>query len=154
MTDKPAILATTKTFRTLADGGVSITFEVSPGDAAEAFKLFGMNGSKVGIAPITAEAARSETQRQFAEPDEKVERRFFNSMKPSQQAFILCREGDFWRFIHHHMGYEEPDGEDGARECLCNWFGISTRAQLDDMQYTSKWARLEAEFYAWKHGRR
>jgi hypothetical protein len=62
--DKPnAILGTTATVRTMADGGMKITIDISPPDMKRAFELFGMSGTNVAIARVTQVVAQSHAQR-------------------------------------------------------------------------------------------
>lgn len=168
--DKPVVLATTKTFRTLADGGVSITFDIPPKEAARAFALFGLTGTNVGIAPITPEAARQEVQREYiaAEDIEKHEfvqpvpkpenRQFFTSLRPSAQAALLCKQPEFWKFlggrnlggmVAHFVG-DEADAISAVR-LLCR---VQSRAELDhNPEKRAYWVQLEAEYWAESHGR-
>lgn len=58
-----AILGTTATVRTMADGGMKITIDISPPDMKRAFELFGMSGTNIALARVTQVAAQSHTQR-------------------------------------------------------------------------------------------
>lgn len=55
---KPAaVLGSVHTMRTRVDGSLSITVEIQPKDAKEAFAAFGAPGTPVALARITNEAA-------------------------------------------------------------------------------------------------
>lgn len=152
MTDE-AILATTKSFRTLADGGVSITFDIDPKDAANAFRLFGITGSKVGIAAITAEAARKSVQKSAAE-EKMTGRQSFTELRPSAQAAIRGGDPDFRRFLREN-GHPNVRSEDTAADEIRRICRVGSRSELDtDSVAASQWRGLEASYYAWTHGRR
>lgn len=164
MTDKPpVVLATTKSLRTTVDGGMTVTFEIAPQDAAEAFRLFGLTGTNVGIAPITAEAAQKATRESFfiedlpGEPVDEVKkgRRAFTELSRAQQAGIRCNEPEFWKFLMDMYRFSGCSTPEGAAQCVRKICAVTSRSLFDENEDAARdWDQLEAQYYAWAHGRR
>lgn len=161
-----AILATTKSLRTTVDGTLVVSFEIAPQDAPAAFTAFGLTGTNVGIAPITGDAARDATVRaastvseepfKRSEQEEPEPRTSFLQLKRTAQCAIRCKEPMFWRFLNTH--YDMPfdvDGEEIAIEAVRNLCVVISRSEFNtDERAASNWDDMEAEYYAWAHGRR
>ena len=82
-----------------------------------------------------------------AQPKEP-ERRSFNQLKPSQQAGILCGQGDFRTFVLERGAHFEPQSPEDAVRCLCE---VTSRAELDtNSMAATLWQSLRSEFEVWK----
>lgn len=49
---------------------------------------------------------------------------------PSQLAFLLCQDSQFWHWVNEHS-FAHIDSEETARAHILNTCGISSRAKLD-----------------------
>jgi hypothetical protein len=58
-----AVMGTTRTIRTLVDGGMTISIDIAPPDMETAFRLFGRPGTNVAMARVTQVAAQSQAQK-------------------------------------------------------------------------------------------
>jgi hypothetical protein len=64
--------------------------------------------------------------------------------KPSQIAFLLCQDQQFWHFLNERS-FTVIDSEAQAREYVLEGCGITSRSQLDTMPAAR--AAWEAVFY-------
>lgn len=48
----------------------------------------------------------------------------------AQQAFILCRDPEFWNWAQSRS-FDHIDNESAARAYICNMLGIKSRSELD-----------------------
>lgn len=151
-----AILATTKSLRTTVDGTLVVSFEIAPQDAPAAFVAFGLTGTNVGIAPITDDAARDATVRAASTVSEEPIKptTAFTDLKRTAQAAIRCAEADFRGFLAGKCHCVIPTSESAAEavRVLCN---VASRSEFNtEPGAAGRWDALEAEYYAWQHGRR
>lgn len=51
----------------------------------------------------------------------------------SQQAFILCRDSDFWTWAQSRS-FDNIDNEAAARNYICSTLGIQSRSEIDSNQ--------------------
>lgn len=49
---------------------------------------------------------------------------------PSQMAFLLCQDPNFWEFLDERS-FAKIDSEDAARAHICEGCGIKSRGELD-----------------------
>jgi len=159
MTD--VVLATTKTMRTLADGGMTVTLDIAPQHFEEAFRLFGRAGSTVGVAAITTEAARKATVEAASDVAHRVRDDEINeAAKPelrTKRCAVLCGQSDFWAFLERQAGVAigGVENADDAAEAVRYLCGVPSRAYFNrDEEAGKRWDALEAEYLAWAHGRR
>lgn len=87
------IEATSRTVKTMADGTLRLTVDISPIHAQQAFLLFGMPDAPVVLARLTQEAAKQSAQVTMIE-SEKPKGGFL-----SQWLALRCKQTDFWRFL-------------------------------------------------------
>jgi hypothetical protein len=75
-----------------------------------------------------------------------------NKHKLSQQAAMLCDDKRFWKFLAHKwewMSFNISSVE-LARDALCEWCNINSRAELDtNPDAAARWRNLKAEYEAW-----
>ncbi|WP_020409838.1 hypothetical protein [Hahella ganghwensis] len=85
MTEENIIPFVSRSVKTMADGTLRISVDVEPGDAQDAFKLFGVPGAAGAMVRLTDAAAQSQMQQ-----------RMIDSAKPfGQQAKILYQSSFF-----------------------------------------------------------
>ena len=87
------IQATSRTVKTMADGTLRLTVDISPIHAQNAFTLFGMPDAPVVLARLTQEAAQTQAQNETIEAD-KPKGGFL-----SQWLAMRCNEPQFWEFV-------------------------------------------------------
>lgn len=166
MSEHAAILATTRSLRTTVDGTLVVSFEVAPPDAPKAFAAFGLTGTNVAIAAISKEAAQAATVRASTPnseaPIKRSEQRgqtrlSFLGLPKAQQAGICCADPLFWQFLmdRDRSARLSVMTENDAADYVRSWCGVQSRSELNTSPMAAKaWDALEAEYYAWKHGRR
>lgn len=124
------IQATSRTVKTMADGTLRLTVDISPIHAQNAFTLFGMPDAPVVLARLTQEAAQTQAQNETIEED-KPKGGFL-----SQWLAKRCKEKSFWEFLDNyheakdwHGGVEcEADAESVSKELL----GITSKTEIDN----------------------
>lgn len=157
MTD--VVLASTKTLRTLADGGMTVTLDIAPEHFEAAFRLFGKAGSVVGVAAITGDAARAATI-QAAVKKAPAETGDFETFTRAKQAGILCDKDAFMAFLtdhfKDHLGGIPVVDTDGAANVVRWHCKVISRRDLDDPHGDKGllWDGLRNEYWAWQHGMR
>jgi hypothetical protein len=73
-----------------------------------------------------------------------------NKHKLSQQAAMMCDDKRFWKFLEHHGARLSVSSEYLAREAVCKWCDIESRAELDtNPEAAARWRNLRAEYEAW-----
>jgi hypothetical protein len=102
-----AIEAVSRTVKTMSDGTLRLTVDISPIHAQAAFKLFGSPDVPMALARLTVEASK---QRAQAETIEDKPRGGFLS----QWLAMRCNEPEFWSFLDTH---HEAKGWYGGIEC-------------------------------------
>jgi hypothetical protein len=90
------IQATSRQVKTMADGTLRLTVDISPMDAQKAFALFGMPDAPVVLARLTQQAAMQQAQDEVIEQDAK-------GGFLSQWLAMRCNEPEFWRFIENKL---------------------------------------------------
>ena len=112
----------------------------------------------VAVALLKADAAPVEQTKPVNDDDGEVRRsaeerrdqpqRKWSSMKPSQQAGMLCADPLFLRFIIE----EHEDGATDPAEWVRWHCEVKSRLDLDINGYSAgKWNRLAADFFRWKN---
>lgn len=160
MTDKPVVLANTKTMRTLADGSMSVTFEVAPEHCHSAFTLFGMPGTHVAIAAIELPAdRRGLNMPSRPEPDDPTDaetptdRTTFTKLPRKTQAGMRCNEPAFWRYLERRFQVGQIVDKDGAAHVVRWHCVVTSRRELDEKPGAGVlWDNLEAAYWADTHG--
>lgn len=89
------IQATSKNVRTLVDGTLRLTVDISPHQALSAFQLFGMPDAPVVLARLMPGAALEHAQNEMIEEDAKEAKGGFLS----QWLAMRCNEVDFQVFV-------------------------------------------------------
>lgn len=125
-----AISAITRTFKSMADGSLRFTIEVSPQDAKQAFDILGTPDVAIAIARLTQESTIEQAQK------ETIGEQKGGFL--SQWLAIRCTEQSFWDFIEHEI--HELDGDhncdiDSAGKCdvaVKELLQIQSKKELDN----------------------
>jgi hypothetical protein len=86
-----AIEAVSRTVKTMADGTLRLTLDISPVHAQDAFILFGAPDVPVALARLTQEAATASAQQETIQEDK--------GGYLSQWLALRCNEPEFWAFV-------------------------------------------------------
>ena len=128
-----AIEAVTRTCKTMSDGTLRLTVDISPIHAQDAFKLFGMPDVPMAIARLNQEAAKQSAQ------DEMINHIVDDNemVKPkggqlAKLAGIWCSELNFWDWLNDSgigISIESPTDAKLAVYEVCD---IPSRSELDN----------------------
>ena len=103
-----AIEAVSRTVKTMSDGTLRLTVDISPIHAQDAFKLFGSPDVPMALARLTIEASKERAQAEMVEDKQK-------GGHLSQLLAMWCQQEDFWKFLDAH--HEAKDWFGGV-ECF------------------------------------
>lgn len=121
------IQATSRTVKTMADGTLRLTVDISPMYAQNAFTLFGMPDAPVVLARLTQEAAMQEAQKETIEADKPKERLSGLAML----AVEWCKEPNFWEWANELNGMKFVKSESQAKDFITTVCGIESRKELN-----------------------
>ncbi len=126
-----AVMASTTTVRTMADGSLRISLDIEPRHARDAFNLFGAPGTPVALARMTPEAATAEARKEFQQPAAPT----VKGGALCKLAAIWCNDPEFHAFLTATMrwaaGYSEPVTPEVAARIIRETCGVESRAELD-----------------------
>ena len=88
-----AIEAVTRTCKTMSDGTLRLTVDISPIHAQDAFKLFGMPDVPMAIARLTQDAAKQSAQAETIEADKP------KGGQLAKLAGMWCALLSFWNWV-------------------------------------------------------
>lgn len=80
------------------------------------------------------------------------ERRSFDELRPSQQAGILCGQGDFQAFLKELYSTKTAAFTEGdAAACVRDFCDVRSRGELSTNETAARqWHTLRTDFEAWK----
>lgn len=134
MTAPAAILASSVSIRSLADGTLRLSVDIEPNDAQAAFALFGKPGSPVAIARVTNSAAVEHDRRQQATAPDPLPPHKMPAPLSSRVA-MTCAEKSFAPFLRSF----DPDGfgaveASGCKEPVAQYVreycGVTSRSDI------------------------
>jgi hypothetical protein len=165
------VLATTTSESSKAGKTRKVTFQI-PADGPNPFE--GMGGERIHLVVVrlnndetpakglsSTKVIEHLTAGEHLEKGDVVvrhpghERKGFLELKRSAQAVLRCKETRFWEFLDDYSGLglavvNEALAADAVR-MIC---GVDSRSELNTRSEPgTAWDRLEAEYYAWIHGR-
>jgi len=86
----------------------------------------------------------------LADNEEPMDRQDFAGSQAVKVAGIICRDRQFWDFLHEH-GYLFERSEEAAKDWLCVYLNIESRADIKtNTKARAMFERLNEEFKAWK----
>lgn len=126
--DQAALMASTTTAKTMADGTLRVTVDFLPKDAKQAFALFGSPGTDVALALLTKSAAVAATAPQAVESKAPIG-------PLCKLAVQFCSDIAFQQWFDT-SGYP-CDSEDDAKAHMLSICGITSRRELDTNSYAA-----------------
>jgi len=157
-----AVPASTVSLKTMADGTLRISFDVEPGQAQDAFKLFAAPGTQVAIAALKDGS--------FLEQSKEVDRGLNIGLgatiniaepKPREQlgdacyrTVLWCNEPSFWNFVNGAIFTNDADvlfvdSVVTAADAVKNICKVYSRKELDtDPEANKTWHREIRQPYA------
>jgi hypothetical protein len=124
-----AIVATSYTYRSLADGTLAVTLHIEPQDVAAYLELCRMPGTPLALARLVQEH----------EKRPEVPRETGKTQKASVIAFELCKNREFWGWINKYYDGGNELGfavatELAAANFIKEYLQIVSRKDLDTHQ--------------------
>lgn len=134
MTDRCILQADFSSFRPVSGRRVlQLVFEIAIENGEEALKMLGMPipGEHRWCAIALLDLSKPKTEAQVSEANASPKK--WAEYKPSQQAYLICRDPDFWR-------YAGVKDEASAAEWLCSQLRMESRSELDgDIHLEARW---------------
>jgi hypothetical protein len=146
-----AIEAVSRNVKTMADGTLRLTVDISPVHAQDAFSMFGMPDVPLALARLNIQASQAIAQQETISAD-KPKGGFL-----SQWLALRCTEPAFWEFVytkshcpHLISNFEECDAE------VKLFLGIQSKKELEnDKEAESRFHKMIRLPYAeWLMGKR
>lgn len=133
-----AIEAVSRSVKTLADGTLRLSVDISPIHAQDAFKLFGSPDVPMALARLTVEASKERAQAEMVEDKPK-------GGYLSQWLAMRCNEPEFWEFVDNkfYNGAGLVDNFDFCDEIVKGWLQIASKTELDNNENAA--ARFHSE---------
>lgn len=119
-----AIEAVTRNVKTLADGTMRLSVDISPIHAQEAFKLFGMPDVPLALARLHIQATQAIAQAETIQKAPPITGLAF-------LAIQWCKQPQFWDFLNDHVALTTVLNEQDAKDLVCLECGIDSRKELN-----------------------
>jgi hypothetical protein len=144
-----AIEAVSRNVKTMADGTLRLTVDISPVHAQDAFSMFGMPDVPLALARLNIQASTSIAQQETIEAD-KPKGGFL-----SQWLALRCKEPAFWEFIAK-KSFGPVGSEDECNATVKLFLEIESKAEIDnDKMAEERFHKMIRLPYAeWLMGRR
>lgn len=128
------IQATSRQVKTMVDGTLRLTVDISPLNAQAAFALFGMPDAPVVLARLTQEAALQNAQTETI-LEAEIKGGFL-----SQWLAVRCQEPNFWRFIEYCRGIKSGciNSIQSCDKELKNYLDIESKKEIDNDEEIKK----------------
>lgn len=121
-----AIEAVSRTVKTMSDGTLRLTVDISPIHAQDAFKLFGSPDVPMALARLNLEASKQRAQAETIE--DKPKGGFL-----SQWLAMRCNEPEFWEFVQAHSYCpHEVNSFDSCDKEIKLYLGIKSKSEIDN----------------------
>lgn len=121
-----AIEAISRTVKTMADGTLRLTVDISPIHAQDAFSLFGMPDVPLALARLNIQASQAIAQQETIAKEPK---------EPLTGLALLavqwCQEPKFWEWINSTHSDYEVDKDSIAKNFILNQCEIESRKELN-----------------------
>jgi hypothetical protein len=139
------IEATSRTVKTMADGTLRLTVDISPVHARDAFVLFGTPDAPVVLARLNQEAAKTSAQKEIIEQDKGG---FL-----SQWLAMRCGEHEFWEFMESAMNIDITSKENCDYD-VKRYLRISSKKEIDNDKDAEKrfHERIRLPYAKWLQG--
>jgi hypothetical protein len=121
-----AIEAVSRNVKTMADGTLRLTVDISPVHAQDAFSMFGMPDVPLALARLKIESTQEMAQEETIAKAQK---------EPLTGLALLavqwCQEANFWKWANELNGMELIRSESQAKTFICEVCGIDSRKELN-----------------------
>jgi hypothetical protein len=141
-----AIEAISRTVKTMADGTLRLTVDISPVHAQDAFSMFGMPDVPLALARLNIQASQERAQEETIAKEKK---------EPLTGLALLavqwCQEPNFWKWINENWDIKPVTDEKGAKVVICSWCEIDSRKELNtDTQAAATFQQdIRAPYMQW-----
>jgi hypothetical protein len=144
-----AIEAVSRNVKTMADGTLRLTVDISPVHAQDAFSMFGMPDVPLAMVRLTQEAANQSAQQETIEAD-KPKGGFL-----SQWLALRCKEPAFWEFVAK-KSCGQVNSEQDCNDAVKLFLGIESKSELDnDKEAEARFhSMIRLPYAEWLMGRR
>ena len=143
-----AIPASSVSMKTMADGTLRITFDVEPGQAQDAFRLFAAPGTQVAIAALKDGSFLEQPVVAIPITEPKPREQLGDAC---YRTVMWCQEPSFWAFLNHRyaeIGCIVTNAKE-AGDVVKHVVGVTSRKDLDtDNEANKAWHRLIREPYS------
>ncbi len=122
-----AIEAVSRTVKTMADGTLRLTVDISPIHAQNAFRMFGSPDVPVALARLTTEAATASAQQETIAHGERL-------TGLALLAVQWCSDPNFWAWLNTQNTHDDlviAKSEKDASAIIKTWCGIESRKELN-----------------------
>jgi hypothetical protein len=120
-----AIEAVSRNVKTMADGTLRLTVDISPVHAQDAFSMFGMPDVPLALARLSIQASQAIAQQETIAKEPK---------EPLTGLALLavqwCQEPNFWKWANELNGMEFIRSESQAKDFVTSVCGIESRKEL------------------------
>lgn len=142
-----AIPASSVSLKTMADGTLRITFDVEPGQAQDAFRLFAAPGTQVAIAALKAGSFLEQAPEAQIPVSAPVARTHTGDC--CYRTVLWCQEPAFWDWINQVDEGAAIKTAGDAKRWVCMTCAVDSRKELDtDNEANKAWHRLIREPYS------
>jgi hypothetical protein len=121
-----AIEAVSRNVKTLADGTLRLSVDISPVYAKEAFTMFGMPDVPLALARLSIQASQAIAQQEIIDREPK---------EPLTGLALLavqwCQEPNFWKWLNTQLHFKEVKSEIDAKKIVLSWCEIGSRKELN-----------------------
>jgi hypothetical protein len=121
-----AIEAVSRNVKTMADGTLRLTVDISPVHAQDAFSMFGMPDVPLALARLNIQASQAMAQQETIAKEHK---------EPLTGLALLavqwCQEPNFWKWANELNGMELIRSESQAKTFICEVCSIESRKELN-----------------------
>lgn len=143
-------------YRQSKDGFV-LSFVVHPNDMPDALATAPIGTAfMIGFASIESAGGTDLTHSGSGQPRERLaevppavpkDKRTWGELAPSEQAGIRLGEPAFWALLNRKHGDPRVTDRLTADQCLKNWFGITSKRELNaDGPDRLAWERVDTEY--------
>jgi hypothetical protein len=118
-----AIEAVSRNVKTMADGTLRLTVDISPVHAQDAFSMFGMPDVPLALARLNIQASQERAQ------EETIAKERLTGL--ALLAVEWCKEPKFWEWINAGWDIEPVTDEKRAKTVICQLCAIESRKELN-----------------------
>jgi hypothetical protein len=118
-----AIEAVSRNVKTMADGTLRLTVDISPVHAQDAFSMFGMPDVPLALARLNIQASQEIAQ------EETIAKERLTGL--ALLAVEWCKEPKFWEWLNDTWAIAKVIDEKTAKTAICQLCAIESRKELN-----------------------